>query len=55
MPVPEPVADTVRGLLSGAALGDHAVAAIAWSIGIAVVSYFWAVRLYNRRWAAEPK
>jgi ABC-2 type transport system permease protein len=50
-----PVADTVRGLLTGAAVGDHAIAAIAWSIGIAVVGYLWAIRLYNRRRAAEPK
>jgi ABC-2 type transport system permease protein len=50
-----PVADSVRGLLSGAAIGDHAIVAVAWSIGIAVVSYFWAIRLYNRRRAAEPK
>jgi ABC-2 type transport system permease protein len=50
-----PVADTVRGLLSGAAIGDHAIVAIAWSIGIAVVAYLWAVRLYNSRRAAEPK
>jgi len=49
-----PVADAVRGLLGGTAAGDHAIAAIAWSIGIAVASYFWAVRLYNRRRAAEP-
>jgi ABC-2 type transport system permease protein len=49
-----PVADTVRGLLSGGAIGGHAIAAIAWSIGIAAVSYLWAVRLYNRRRAAQP-
>jgi ABC-2 type transport system permease protein len=49
-----PVADTVRGLVSGGAIGGHAIAAIAWSIGIAVVSYLWAIRLYNRRRAAEP-
>ena len=49
-----PLADTVRGLLSGAAIGDHAIAAIAWSIGITVVAYLWAIRLYNRRRAAEP-
>ena len=49
-----PVADTVRGLLTDAAIGDHAIAAIAWSIGIAVVAYLWAIRLYNRRRAAEP-
>jgi ABC-2 type transport system permease protein len=50
-----PVADTVRGLLSGGAIGDHAIVAIAWSIGIAVVAYLWAVRLYDNRRAAEPK
>ena len=49
-----PVADTVRGLLTGAAVGDHAIAAIAWSVGIAIVAYLWAIRLYNRRRAAEP-
>jgi len=49
-----PVADTVRGLLTGTAIGDSAIAAIAWSIGIAVVAYLWAIRLYNRRRAAEP-
>ena len=49
-----PVADTVRGLLTGTAVGDHAVAAVAWSIGIAAVSYLWAGRLYDRRRAAEP-
>jgi ABC-2 type transport system permease protein len=50
-----PVADTVRGLLSGTAAGGYAVASIAWSIGIAVAAYLWAIRLYNRRRAAEPK
>ncbi len=50
-----PAAETVRGLLTGAAIGDHAIAAIAWSIGIAIAAYLWAMRLYNRRRAAEPK
>jgi ABC-2 type transport system permease protein len=49
-----PVTDTVRGLFTGAAVGHHAIAAIAWSLGIAAVSYLWALRLYNRRRAAEP-
>jgi ABC-2 type transport system permease protein len=49
-----PVADTVRGLLSGAAIGAQAIAAIAWSVGLAAVAYLWAVRLYNTRRAAEP-
>jgi ABC-2 type transport system permease protein len=50
-----PVADTVRGLLTGTTVGDHAIASIAWSIGISVAAYLWAIRLYNRRRAAEPK
>jgi len=50
-----PVADTVRGLLTGSPIGGHAIAAIAWSIGIAVGAYLWAIRLYNRRRAAEPQ
>ena len=49
-----PVADTLRGLLSGTAPDDHAIAAVAWSIGIGVMAYLWAIRLYNRRRAAEP-
>jgi ABC-2 type transport system permease protein len=50
-----PVADSVRGLLSGTAIGNQAIAAIAWSVGIGVVGYLWAIRLYNQRRAAEPK
>ena len=44
-----PVTQTVRGLLTGGPVGTHAIAAIAWSAGIALASYLWAVRLYNRR------
>ncbi len=50
-----PVTQTVRGLLTGTYIGNHAIAAITWSLGIAIVSYLWAVRLYNRRRAADPK
>jgi ABC-2 type transport system permease protein len=49
-----PVTQTVRGLITGGPIGSNAVAAIAWSVGIALVSYLWAVRLYNRRRAATP-
>ncbi len=49
-----PVVDTVRGLLTDAAVGDHAVAAVGWSVGIALAAYLWAIHLYNRRRAAEP-
>jgi ABC-2 type transport system permease protein len=49
-----PTADFLHGLLSGAAVGDHAIAAIAWNIGIAAVAHLWSIRLYNPRRAAEP-
>jgi ABC-2 type transport system permease protein len=43
-----PVIDTLRALLSGGPVGDHAATAVAWCAGIAVVGYVWSVRLYNR-------
>jgi ABC-2 type transport system permease protein len=49
-----PVVDAVRELLTGAPVGDHAIVATAWSIGIAAAAYLWAIRLYNQRRAAEP-
>lgn len=49
-----PVTDTVRGLLTGGAVGDHALLAVAWSVGLAATGYLWAVRLYDRRRAAGP-
>jgi ABC-2 type transport system permease protein len=49
-----PVTQTVRGLLTGGPIGTHAIPAIAWSVGIALASYLWAVRLYNRRRPADP-
>jgi ABC-2 type transport system permease protein len=44
-----PVTETVRGLLTGTAIHANAIAAIAWSIGIALASYLWAVHLYTHR------
>ena len=46
------VPQTVRGLLTDNPIGTHAIVAVAWSAGIAIACYFWAVRLYNRRRAA---
>ena len=43
-----PVIDTVRGLLLGSAIGNSAVIAVAWCVGITLVSYLWAKKLYNR-------
>jgi ABC-2 type transport system permease protein len=47
------VTQTIRALLTGGPVGSHAIAAVGWSAGIAVVSQAWAVRLYNRRRAAD--
>jgi ABC-2 type transport system permease protein len=44
-----PVTETLRGLLTGTHIGTNAVAAIAWSAGIAVAAYVWAVHLYTNR------
>jgi ABC-2 type transport system permease protein len=44
-----PVTEAVRGLLSGTGAGTNAIAAIAWSVGIALAGYLWARHLYNRR------
>jgi ABC-2 type transport system permease protein len=44
-----PVTETVRHLLTGGPVASHAIAAIAWSLGIAVAAYLWSIRLYNRR------
>ena len=49
-----PVTQTVRALLTNGAVGSHAIVAIAWSAGIALASYLWAVSLYNRRRATGP-
>jgi ABC-2 type transport system permease protein len=49
-----PATQAVRGLLTGGPVGGPAIATIAWSAGIALASYLWAVRLYNRRRAAGP-
>lgn len=44
-----PVTETVRGLLTGTAIGTQAIGAVAWCVGIAVASYLWALHLYARR------
>jgi ABC-2 type transport system permease protein len=49
-----PVTQAVRGLLTGAPVGAHAAAALAWSLGIALAAYLWSLRLYDHRRAADP-
>lgn len=46
-----PVNETLRGLLTGTKIGDNLVVALAWCLGVAVLSYAWSRRLYER----EPK
>ena len=43
-----PVIDTLRGLLLGTPIGNSAIIAIAWCVGIALAGYLWAKKLFNR-------
>lgn len=43
-----PVTETVRGLLLGSAIGARGALAVAWCVGITVVSWVWATRLFHR-------
>ena len=44
-----PIIETVRGLLTGTAIGSSGLVATAWCAGIALVGYLWARRGYERR------
>jgi ABC-2 type transport system permease protein len=44
-----PIMDTLRGLLLGGPIGNSAVIATGWCVVIALLSYLWAKRLFNRR------
>ncbi|MEV0293878.1 ABC transporter permease [Nocardia sp. NPDC050710] len=46
-----PVIETMRGLLMGAPIGDNASLAVGWCVGIAVVGYIAAGRIFRRRTA----
>jgi ABC-2 type transport system permease protein len=48
-----PITETVRGLLLGTAIGNSAMIGIAWCVGITLVGYLWALKLYNRDPAAK--
>ncbi|HEX6220399.1 MAG TPA: ABC transporter permease [Acidimicrobiia bacterium] len=43
-----PILDTLRGLLLGTPVGNDWIFAVAWCIGIWLVGYLWAQRLYDR-------
>jgi ABC-2 type transport system permease protein len=43
-----PINETLRGLLMGTPIGHDGVIAVAWCVGIALVGYLWAKKLFNR-------
>jgi ABC-2 type transport system permease protein len=43
-----PIMETLRGLLMGTPIGSSGVLAVAWSVGVGLLSYLWAKRLFNR-------
>jgi ABC-2 type transport system permease protein len=45
------VTETLRGLLIGTPIGTNALAAVAWSLGLILACYFWAIHLYRNRQA----
>jgi ABC-2 type transport system permease protein len=47
-----PVTETLRGLLTRTPIGSNGIEAVAWSAGIAFVSYLWAIHLYRHRRAS---
>jgi ABC-2 type transport system permease protein len=47
-----PMIETVRGLLLGTPIGSSGWLTVAWCVGISVVGYLWALRLYERPRAA---
>jgi ABC-2 type transport system permease protein len=42
------IVETIRALLSGQAVGTHIWTALAWCVGVTVVAYFFAMRVYKR-------
>lgn len=44
-----PIIDTLRGLLTGGAIGSSAAAAVAWCAVLALVGYLWGRARYERR------
>jgi ABC-2 type transport system permease protein len=43
-----PVINTVRGLLLDTPIGNSAVLAVAWCVGLTLIGYLWARAVYNR-------
>jgi ABC-2 type transport system permease protein len=43
-----PFIETVRGLLLGTEIGDSGLLAVGWCVGISIVGFLWARKLYDR-------
>jgi ABC-2 type transport system permease protein len=43
-----PIIETLRGLLLGTPIGNNAIVALAWCVGIALIGYLWARALFRR-------
>jgi ABC-2 type transport system permease protein len=43
-----PIIETLRGLLLGTPIGNNAIIAVAWCVGIALIGYLWARSLFSR-------
>ena len=44
-----PIIDTLRGLLTGTAIGSSGVLAVGWCAALALTGYLWARSRYDRR------
>jgi ABC-2 type transport system permease protein len=44
-----PIIETLRGLLTGEPSASHAIIAIAWCAGIALVGYLWSLATFTKR------
>ena len=44
-----PIIESLRGLLADTPSGGHAIVALAWCAGIALVGYLWALATFRRR------
>jgi ABC-2 type transport system permease protein len=49
-----PVIDTLRGLLLGTPMGNSAILAVAWCVGLTLFGYLCAQAVYNRKSAGQP-
>jgi ABC-2 type transport system permease protein len=43
-----PIIETLRGLLMGTAIGNSAIIALAWCVGLTLTGYLWARAAFNR-------